>query len=95
MVNVVHTVSPETDTISFSLDRSRPNLVLREASGFWHLQTPADRPEGFTRVWFSASVVATRLLPTFIVDYAASKALPRATNWMQPYFQSSSLKSVP
>lgn len=84
VVNVVHSVCADSSTIRFSLDPARPNLVLREADGFWHLQSLPERP-GFTRVWFKASVVATRLLPTILVDYAASKALPRATSWMQTH----------
>ena len=36
------------------------------------------------RVWFGASVHVSRLLPTFIVDYAAGRALKRATNWVRP-----------
>ena len=30
-------------TIKFTLDKSKPNLVMRQADGFWHVQTPADR----------------------------------------------------
>ena len=65
---------------------SRPNLVLRQADGFWYVEKIIDRP-GYSRVWLSASVVASRLIPTIIVDYAAMRALPRATSWLQPYFE--------
>lgn len=85
-VNVVHTVIPEEKSIKFSLDENQPNLVLRRADGFWHVQSLPERP-GFSRVWLSASVVASRFVPTMIVDYAASRALPRATTWLQPYFE--------
>ena len=84
-MNVVHTASPDSHTVSFCLDPSRPNLVLRQAEGFWHMQSIPDRPD-HTRVWFTASVVASRLLPSMLIDYAASKALRRATSWMQAYF---------
>jgi len=84
-VNVVNRVYPEKRLIKFSLDPSRPNLVLRQADGFWYVEKLADRP-GYSRVWLSASVVASRLIPTVIVDYAAKRALPRASSWLQPYF---------
>ena len=42
--------------------------------------------EGHARVWLYANVVASRLLPGTIVDYAASRALPRATEWLLTYF---------
>ena len=80
--------------IKFSLDNSRPNLVFQEADGFWHVQEPSDRPEGWSRVYLKANVVATMLLPPPVLDYAASRALPRATTWIVPYFASSSKKVV-
>lgn len=85
-VNVVHTVCPDEQLIKFTLDRSRPNLVLREADGFWLVQAPADRPAGYSRVWLSANIVVSRVVPTVLVDYAASRALPRATSWLQTFF---------
>ena len=85
-INVVNRVYPDKRLIRFSLDPSRPNLVLRQADGFWYVEKIIDRP-GYSRVWLSASVVASRLIPTIIVDYAAMRALPRATSWLQPYFE--------
>lgn len=85
-INVVNRVYPEKRLIRFSLDPSRPNLVLRQADGFWYVENLSDRP-GYSRVWLSASVVASRLIPNIIVDYASMRALPRATSWMQPYFE--------
>ena len=85
-INVVNRVYAEKRLIRFSLDPSRPNLVLRQADGFWYVEKIIDRP-GYSRVWLSASVVASRLIPTIIVDYAAMRALPRATSWLQPYFE--------
>ena len=85
-VNVVHTICPEDQIIRFTLDRNRPNLVMREADGFWLVQAPADRPPGYSRVWLSANIVVSRVVPTMLVDYAAARALPRATTWLQSFF---------
>ena len=85
-VNVVHTICPEDQIIKFTLDRNRPNLVMREADGFWLVQAPADRPPGYSRVWLSANIVVSRVVPTMLVDYAAARALPRATTWLQSFF---------
>lgn len=84
-INIINFVYRERRVIAFSLDPSRPNLVLRQADGFWYVEKIADRP-GYSRVWLSASVIASRLIPTVIVDYAAMRALPRASSWLQPYF---------
>jgi len=86
-VNVVHSVYLEQKLIRFSLDKSKSNLVLREADGFWLVEKPKDRQDGISRVWLSARIVASRLVPPTIVDYAAARALPRATTWLETYFQ--------
>ena len=75
----------EQRLIKFELDDTRANRVMRKASGFWHVQSPPDRP-GCARVWLRAEVVASMLVPSVIVDYAAKRALPRATRWLQPHF---------
>lgn len=85
-VNVIQAVFREQRVIKFSLDNSRnTNLVLRQADGFWHVQPAADHP-GYSRVYLSTNVVVSRLIPSFIVDYAAARALPRATTWLQDLY---------
>lgn len=84
-VNVVKTIDNEKKMIRFTLDKLRPNIALRKADGFWLVQPDHERTD-YCRVWLYANVVASSLLPTVIVDYAASKALPRATSWLQTYF---------
>ena len=81
-VNVVHKVYRESRTVKFSLDSSRTNLVFEKASGYWHVEVPADRPEGYCRVYLSADIVANVIVPPMIMDYAAARALPRATKWL-------------
>lgn len=85
-VNVVHRVYRDQRIVTFNLDRNRQNFVFREAEGFWHVQEPKDRPEGWSRVYLSASIVANSFVPSIIMDYAASKALPRASAWIKPHF---------
>ena len=86
-VNVLHTINEVDYTLQFRLNPNRPNPVFNEAQGFWHVEAPEERPEGYSRVYLSASIVASRLLPPFMLNYASSKALPRATTWLQPFFQ--------
>ena len=40
--------------------------------------------QGFTRVYLLAGLQISRALPKFIVDYAAERAMPRATKWLKP-----------
>jgi len=82
-LNVVHSIMQEQRLIKFQLDDTRANLVMRKANGFWHVQQfPPDRP-GHARMWLSAEVVASMLVPSVIVDYAAKRALPCSRRWLQ------------
>jgi hypothetical protein len=60
-------------------------MVMRGADGFWFVESIPDRPD-ISRVWLVASITCSSLVPRMIVDYAASRALPRATTWLKPYF---------
>ena len=82
-VNIEHTIDFERRLVNFRLDPQRANPVMRVADGFWHTQS---LDSGRTRVWLSASIRASRLVPNLVVDYAAYKAPPRATSWLLPYF---------
>jgi ribosome-associated toxin RatA of RatAB toxin-antitoxin module len=85
-VNVIHTVVKHQRLVKFTLDTNRANPVFREAEGFWHVQIPADRPEGYCRVYLSAQILTHKFVPTLIIDYAAARALPEATKWLKPFF---------
>ena len=50
-VNVKHTIFKQQRLIKFTLDPTRVNLVFKEATGFWHVDIPRDRPEGYCRVY--------------------------------------------
>jgi hypothetical protein len=82
---VKHTVLQNQRILKFMLDKSQANPLVKEAQGFWHVQVPTDRPSGYSRVYLSAQVVAD-MVPPMILDYAVSRALSRATNWLKPYF---------
>jgi len=75
---------PQGDYMIFTLDPSCTNLVLKNAKGVWHTQANVDGREGITRVWLLCELKVSNLLPRRIVDYAAKKAMPRATTWLRP-----------
>ena len=85
-VNVKHTVLQQQRMVKFNLDPNRKNPVFREAEGFWHVEIPTDRPEGYCRVYLSAQIVTHKVVPTLLIDYAAATALSRATEWLKPFF---------
>lgn len=83
--------------VEFELDPECTKLgrnVLREAKGFWFAEEPQDRAQGYTRVWMTAQVDCSRLLPGFIIDYAAARALPRATTWLKPALESAQRRRI-
>lgn len=85
-VDVKHTVLQEERMVKFTLDPNVTNPVFREAQGFWYVEIPNDRQEGYCRVYLSAQIVIHKFVPTLLIDYAAATALSRATNWLRPFF---------
>lgn len=85
-VNVKSTVSKPQRLVNFTLDPSWVNPMFIEGEGFWHVQIPTDRPEGYCRVYLSAHFLTRKNVPTLIMDCAATTVLPRATGWLKPFF---------
>jgi hypothetical protein len=56
---------------------------------FLFLVSPFFLPQGYTRVYLLCEVQISRALPKFIVDYAADRAMPRATTWLRPEVEAS------
>jgi hypothetical protein len=86
-VSVLHVFNAERSHLKFHLDPASANRILKEAEGMWFVETSATAPglkPGHVRVWFRAAVVVSRLVPAFVVDYAQSRALRRATSWLKP-----------
>jgi hypothetical protein len=83
-VSVLHLFHAERQHLAFTLDPASANVVLKEAEGLWFVEETAQglRP-GHVRVWFGASVRVSRLVPNMVVDYAATRALRRATSWLR------------
>lgn len=75
---------PKGDYMIFTLDPASSNMALKYAKGIWYTQSNPDGKEGHTRVWLLCELRVSRLLPQWIVDYAASRAMPRATTWLKP-----------
>jgi len=85
-IAAIHKYQPNAkgDYMIFTLDPSSRNMVLKYAKGIWHTQSNPDGKEGYTRVWLLCELSVSRLLPQWIVDYAAARAMPRATTWLKP-----------
>lgn len=79
-----YTPHPDGDYMIFTLDQSCTNMVLKGAKGIWYTEGNPDGREGYTRVFLLCELRVSRALPTFIVDYASDRAMPRATNWLKP-----------
>jgi hypothetical protein len=86
-IAAIHKYVPHPDGhyMEFTLDKACKNIVLRDAKGTWHTQqVTASDGQQVTRLWLLCRLEVSPLLPQFIVDYAARKAMPRATNWVMP-----------
>lgn len=85
-IAAIHRYQPHPDGhyMVFTLDKACTNAVLQDAKGIWYTQENPDGREGYTRVWLLCELKVSPMLPTFIVDYAANRAMPRATTWLAP-----------
>lgn len=84
-IAAVHKYSPHPNGhyMEFSLDKACRNVVLKDAKGIWYTQPSPNRP-GYTRIWLLCELRVSSMLPKFIVDYAAVRAMPRASTWIKP-----------
>ena len=73
---------PQGHYMVFTLDPACTNVVLKAAKGVWHTQ-PSPQGQGATRVWLLCEAKVSRMLPVWIMNYAAKKAMPRATGWLR------------
>lgn len=90
-ISAVHRVDRQARIVRFDLDPSVAGMVLREASGFWHVE-PLPGPGGASdgsrcRVWLRVGLRASSLLPHCLLEYAADRALRRATSWLKPHME--------
>jgi len=82
---------PKGDYMIFTLDPASTNAVLKYAKGIWYTESNPDGKEGHTRVWLLCELKVSRILPQWIVDYAASRAMPRATSWLKPQTEAAAM----
>ena len=79
---------PMGDYMVFTLDPACTNMVLQNAKGVWYTESnPDGRGDDVTRVWLLCELSVSTLLPKWIVDYAAKRAMPRATTWIKPHVE--------
>jgi len=88
-VSVVHAVDPAAGTIDFDLDEACAKLVLQEAHGSWRVEPVPGVRRNESRVWLRIRLRASKLLPRWLLDYAAERALGRATSWLKPFMERS------
>merc|ERR1712232_264836 len=80
-----YTPHPQGDYMIFTLDPACTNIVLQKAKGVWYTQSnPDGKGAEVTRVWLLCELKVSSVLPRWIVDYAAKRAMPRATSWLRP-----------
>lgn len=85
--SVVHSVDEEAGTVDFNLDEACAKMVLQEAHGSWRVEPSPGGGRNETRVWLRIRLRASKLLPRWLLDYAAERALGRATSWLKPFME--------
>lgn len=72
----------------------RPSWVLRDSTGYWHVQPCTDRP-GLVRVWFAVQVSLTKRVPGFVISLVSRLGLSKATKWLKALDSSQMLGECP
>jgi hypothetical protein len=67
--------------MELTLDNDFSNAVLQKAKGIWYTQRISDN---VTRLWLLCDLTVSPLLPPFIIESAATKAMPHASRWIRP-----------
>lgn len=75
----MHDVATER-YVTWVLDR--PSWVLKESTGYWHVQAVPERP-GYVRVWFCVAVRLTARVPRFVVGLVSRLGLRKACYWVR------------
>jgi len=79
-----HVLNPAAGTVRFELDQNSSRF-LQQATGFWQVEQVQGKHADRSRVWLRASIRSSSIVPSWIIDYAAERALRRATSWLGPY----------
>jgi len=82
-ITVMQTVDAQAGIVRFDLAPCGGRCLLKDVMGLW-LVEPIPGSPCRCRVWMSSTLVASSLLPSWLVDYAAERALRRATAWLKP-----------
>ncbi|CAJ1343380.1 unnamed protein product [Effrenium voratum] len=85
-ISVIHSVDVAAKSVSFKLHPTCGKLVLKNAVGSWTVCQAPDDPDK-SRVTLQVCLEASSLLPTWLIDYAAERALRRATSWLPPHVE--------
>lgn len=85
-INIKQSILEDERLIKFTLDTTQVNNIFTEIEGFWHVQIPEDRPEGYCRVYLSMKILTRKNVPKLIMVYGTTNALFKATNWLKPFF---------
>jgi hypothetical protein len=82
-IGTVLSYQPHADGhyMELTLDNDFSNAVLQSAKGIWYAQRIS---ANVTRLWLLCDLTVSPLLPPFIVDSAATKAMPHASTWIRP-----------
>lgn len=79
-----HVYDADAGIVRFDLDKGSSRF-LQEASGFWQVVQSPGKHKGASLVWLRAHIRSSSMVPAWIVDYAAERALRRATSWLGTY----------
>ena len=88
-----HVYDPENNSLTWTLDYSRKS-DFDDSVGFWYVIPHPERPEDWTRIYYSVEGSMFSWCPGFVVDFMSSRALTDATAWAKKFSEMEYAKRI-
>lgn len=82
---VKHEYVPKLNSLTWTLDYLNHKSDFDDSCGYWYVIPHPDRPQEWTRVYYSVEVSMFDWVPQFVVNFMSSKALTDATGWVKKF----------
>eukprot|EP00560_Eucampia_antarctica_P010007 CAMPEP_0197828816 /NCGR_PEP_ID=MMETSP1437-20131217/5338_1 /TAXON_ID=49252 ORGANISM="Eucampia antarctica, Strain CCMP1452" /NCGR_SAMPLE_ID=MMETSP1437 /ASSEMBLY_ACC=CAM_ASM_001096 /LENGTH=286 /DNA_ID=CAMNT_0043430211 /DNA_START=141 /DNA_END=998 /DNA_ORIENTATION=- len=81
---IKHLYYPSLNSLTWTLDYTKKS-DFDDSCGYWYIIPHPDKPQSWTRVYYSVEVSMFDWIPKFALDFISAKALVDATAWVKKF----------
>jgi Polyketide cyclase / dehydrase and lipid transport len=81
---VKHDYYPELHSLTWTLDYTKKS-DFDDSCGYWYVIPHPEKPDDWTRVYYSVDVSMYDWVPRFVVNFMSKQALTEATGWVKKH----------